>query len=72
MITPDGNSEISTKPPKNVPRMLPAEFRAERRPTTAPELSTFCIASLATNGETIPSRTEAGAKIIAAAKTEDM
>ena len=69
-ITPEGNNEINTNPPKNVPRMLPAELRAESLPTTAPEELTFCIASLATNGETIPSRRLDGAKMTVAEITE--
>ena len=38
IITPEGKSEISTKPPMNVPRILPALFNAESLPTTAPLL----------------------------------
>ena len=71
-ITGDGNNEIKTKPPKNVPNILPAEFKADRRPTTAPEEFTSCIASRATNGDTIPSSKLAGAKIITLAMTLDM
>ena len=66
-ITPDGKSEISTNPPMNVPRILPAAFMADNLPTTAPELFTSCMASLATKGETIPRRRLPGANIASAA-----
>ena len=62
-ITPEGNNEINTKPPKNVPSMLPAEFKADNLPTTPPDFSTFFIARRATNGETIPNKTLGPAKM---------
>ena len=66
-ITPEGNNEISTKPPMNVPKMLPALLSAESLPTTAPELFTSCIASRTTKGDTIPIKTLGRAKIAAEA-----
>ena len=55
-----------------VPKMLPAEFNALKRPTMAPEEFTLCMARRATNGETIPSKILEGAKIINAENTEDI
>ena len=71
-ITPEGSSEIKTKPPRNVPKMLPAEFKALSLPTTAPDESTLRIAKRATNGDIIPSKILEGAKIIKDDRTEAM
>ena len=57
-------------PPKKVPRMLPADESAEKRPTVPPEVSTSSIARRTTKGETMPRSRLGMAKISRAARTD--